>query len=446
MKQRVLAFIVALVAGAAMAADVKVTGAAQPVTVDQLAGTETLVTVVLKDSGAKDPNLKIVEVTGNTITVATPKNDLIPYLADTIEEIQVQDGKIEGSRFKPDEVQILRAEQQRVVDRAFSRAREIFGETAEEQDLKIDASVLLALNRDTEASNYLKQLAESNDLTTQLSASLSLYLVGDTVSETLVRQGLESGNRNARALAASLTGLSNFSSLKPLLLPMFNDRAVELSAPAARALARLGDHECIPRLVSMMEELNEEKGKAAVFALAKIGGEEVLNLMKSKLQQADGKVRFRVVSVLYRMGDPLGLEEVKKIFKDYPTIAPEASLVLAKNGDWEATQFLRARLTRREDASDANLVFRAENAAALLAGGDPSAMSVFQELLRTDNVKAKTRVFELFSELGATRLIPILQPSIENVDKSISLDACEAAVAIAVPQFRGRLLEVRVEQ
>ena len=180
MRHAVAVAVLVLAAGLAWAAEVKITGADRPVTLRELAGTDTLVTVVLKDSGAKDANLKVVSATDTTLTVLTQKQGEIPYLLDTVEEVQVQGGKVEGSRFNPEEVQMLRAEQQRVVDRAFSRAREIYGESSDDQEMKMDAAVLLALSNDGDATNYLKQLVESNDLQTQLEASRGLYLIGES--------------------------------------------------------------------------------------------------------------------------------------------------------------------------------------------------------------------------------------------------------------------------
>lgn len=445
MRHAVAVALLGLAAGLAWAADVRVTGADRAVTLGELAGTETLVTVLLKDSGAKDANLKVVSVTDTTLTVLTPKQGEVPYLLDSVEEVQVQGGKVEGSRFNPEEVQMLRAEQQRVVDRAFSRAREIYGESSDDQDMKMNAAVLLALANDGEATNYLKQLVESNDLQTQLTASRGLYLVGEPFSETLVRQGLESGNRQARALAASLSGVGGFTDLIPLLKPMFADRAIELSTPATRALARMGQREIIPRLIAMVQEPSDVKGDAAVFALSRLGGEEVRTEMLSLLSQTQGKVRLRIVKVLHALNDPSKNEELKRIFSDYPTLAPEIALLLAREGDWDATQFLRARLARREDPTDSNLMYRGEIAAALLASGDPTALTVFQDLLRSESMPAKMRVFELVVELGSARIIPLIQPSIENVDKGLSHAACQAAISLALPAYRARLLEIREE-
>ncbi len=445
MRHAVAVAVLGLAAGLVWAADVRVTGADRAVPLKELAGTETLVTVVLKDSGAKDANLKVVSVTDTTLTVLTPKSGEIPYLLDSLEEVQVQGGKVEGSRFNPEEVQMLRAEQQRVVDRAFSRAREIFEESSDDQDMKMDAAVLLSLANDSGAIDYLKQLVESNDLQTQLTASRGLYLIGESFSETLVRQGLESGNRQARALAASLSGVGGFTDLIPLLKPMFADRAIELSTPAARALARMGQREIIPRLVGMVQEPSDVKGAAAVFSLVRLGGDDVRQEMLNLLSQTEGKIRLRVVRALHALNDPSKNEELKRLYADYPTLAPEIALILTREGDWDATQFLRARLARREDPTDSNLIYRAEIAAALLASGDPTALTVFQDLLRSESMPAKMRVFELVVELGSARIIPLIQPSIENVDKDLSHAACQAAIALALPAYRARLLEMREE-
>ena len=81
----------------------------------------------------------------------------------------------------------------------------------------------------------------------------------------------------------------------------------------------------------------------------------------------------------------------------------------------------------------------------LLASGDPSAMAVFQELLRSDKEAVTSLVFSLMTELGQPRLITLLQPSIENSNPAYALDACKAVISLALPSFRTRLLEYRIE-
>jgi HEAT repeat protein len=152
--------------------------------------------------------------------------------------------------------------------------------------------------------------------------------------------------------------------------------------------------------------------------------------------------RCRVAEVLNNLKDPAGEKELKTIFTDIPTLAPDVALILGKQGNFEATQYLRGRLARREDPTDSNLLYRARNATSLYKGGDPSALAVFQELLRIKNARVRSLVCGLFVEMGDRKLLVILQPTIENVDVDVALNACIAAGAIAMPDFRGRWLEV----
>ena len=216
---------------------------------------------------------------------------------------------------------------------AWMRVREIYAASADNQALKIQAATLLSMDNDAEAHNYLRQLAESNDIETQLTASGALFLVGDAVSETLINQGLDSGNRNARVKAASLAGLTGYEAGIPLLRVLFQDRAVQLSTPAARALARLGVRDIVPDLISMIFELHEEKGKAAIFALTMLANEEVVEQLKFRLLEAEGVARFRLVEVLFTINDPVGVQELKDIFNNYPTLTPDVALLLATHGD-----------------------------------------------------------------------------------------------------------------
>jgi len=436
-----LLIVVLVLQGALVSAEVPVTGTDQKISVKDLAGTETLVTVVLKDTGAQDKNLKVVAVNPSTITFLNTSKQEVVYLQENIAEIQVQEGKVE-TRQSLAETQVLRAEQQRVVDRALARTREIFDAANDDQNLKLSAAALLALNRVESASEYLKKLAETNDIMVQLRASRALYLAGDEIAGEILRQGLESGNRAARALAAELCGLAKVADFEPLLFKMFQDRAVELSAPATRALARLGNREIIPRLLVMITEPNEEKGRAAVFALSTLGGDDVVEQMHVLLPSYDGIIRLRIVMVLYRLKTPDAVSELKKVFSTYPTLAPDVALILAKEGDWEAIQFLRSRLQRREDPTESNLIYRAKNAGALFANGDPTTMAVFQEILRSESLAARKAVFDVFLDLGSVRLISLLQPSIENVDREIALSAAATVVGLANPEFRKRWQEL----
>ena len=440
-----LAVFVGLHSLTASAAGVTITGAGASVSLSDLAGTPTMLTVILKESNAKDSNLKLAEVREDRLIFFTNTGDIVPYMLDSIEAIEVQDGIVEQRRALDLESQVLRAEHQRIVERAWSRVRDLFQQNDDNQALKIEAAMLLALSGDENAHDYLRQLAGSNETSLQLEAAGMLFLVGDIIPENLVRQGLESGKRDVRVTAASLAGLAGFQDVVPVIRPMFQDRSVQFSAPAARALARLKDTSITPRLLTMLFELQQEKGEAAIFALTKLQDTSVVEELKFRLLEADGSNRLRLARVLFNLGDPAGVDELQHIFKTYPTLMPEVSLPLATNGYWDATLFLRNRLARREDPTESNLVFRARNAQALLASGDPSAMAVFQELLRSNNSVVTSTVFSLMAELGQPRLITLLQPSIENADPGFALNACKAVISLALPSFRERLLEYRVE-
>ncbi|HQB04208.1 MAG TPA: hypothetical protein PLY90_13070, partial [Candidatus Hydrogenedentes bacterium] len=332
----------------AISAPVPITGTSQSVSLSDLVGTRTMLTVVLKDGDAKDSNLKLAEVRDDRLVFLSTTGEIVPYLLDSIASIEVQDGVVQQRRAPDLESQVLRAEHQRIVDRAWSRIKDIFQQSDDNQPLKMEAAMLLAMSGEENAHEYLRQLAGSNDLVLQLQAAGMLYLIGDVVPENLIRQGLESGKRDARIMAASLSGLAGYKDAVPTLRPLFMDRSVQYSAPAARALARLDDHTILDRLQAMLFELQQEKGEAAIFALTKLQDASVIEGLKFRLLEADGSNRLRIARVLFNLGDPTGIDELQHIFKTYPTLMPEVALMLAANGYWDAIQFLQTRLARRE--------------------------------------------------------------------------------------------------
>jgi HEAT repeat protein len=431
-----------LIAAVAAGQGVRVSGA-PGTTLQELVNTPTLVTVVLKGSGATDANLRIIDVQPAYFTFLTEDGDRGSYRNDAVEEVRIQGGQVEKSKLQLPQGATLRAEDLKIIDRVKGRIRELYDGASENQELKIRAAALLAVNGEIDAREYLQQLVEVNEIKTQLAAALALYVVGGEINDKVIRAGLEHGNRAVRAQAATLAGLLGYRAAIPTLNTMLQDRAAELSSPAARALARLGVRDAIPKFLEMLTTLNEERAAAAVDALTRLGGEDVIEQLKLLLSQTDGQARYRVVQTLYNLGDPLGRKELTATFNDQPTIRPEAALLLAKAGDWKGQQYLRERLGRRENPTDANLAFRAQNVAALLQGGDPSVVSVFQELLREGSIEVKKKVFDQIAEIGDRNLLTILQSSVESTDPETALGACNAALSIALPDYRQRTADIK---
>ncbi len=410
-------------------------------TLGKIAGTETLVTIVLKGSGAKDANLRVVELLPETFAVLTNKNIRYAYRYDAIEKIIVQGGKVADKKFSLSDSRALSGEQKAVLDRAVERTREFFSNSNKNQSLKIGAAAVLAGNGETDALEYLRSLAASNDLRTRFTAASALFLVGENPSADLLHQGLASASRSIRAQAATLAGLTGYDEATINLSNMLQDRRADASAPAAKALARLGDRSIIPTLINMLGELDLAKGAAAVFALSKLGGDDVVEQMKLRQQNTDGMEWFRMVLVLHKLGDPLGRELLVKTFNDVPTLKLEAAQLLAADGDWDATGFLRARLARREDPTFVNLSSRMKNAATLYASGDFSSKVVLQQLAQAELPAIRSLLAMTIVRLGDRSLYTVLQPIIEDEDTNVALMAAYAATALANPEYRRRLLE-----
>ena len=453
-KMRVVLWLL-LTVGVLTALEISGTGAVRaddtPVLVDgggktlkDLTGAATFVTIVLKTREAPDQNLRIREIGPDYLSVITTSNERTAYKFADIKEVRVQNGLVEAKKFTIEESRSLKSEQLKWVQRAFDRAREIYDASSNNQSQKMRAAMLLAVNRKNDAHDYLRQLAASNDLQTQLDAVMDLYIVGDTdIGAAVVDQGLDSGNPKIRGKAAELAGLLGLQETIPTLLKMVGDRSAPISAPAAKALARLKNREAIPTMLRMLVERTEEKGRAAVFALARLDGPEVIEQVKNKLTTTSGDAHFRVVLLLYKLGDPAAKKLMIATLEETPSLAPEAALVLARDNQYDGKQYLLNRLRRQASESEENLIFRAKAAAALVQGEDPTAVSSLQELLRTEKASIKKLSCQLIAELGARKLLATTQPVIENADAEVALEACCAAVAVAKSDFRQRLSESR---
>ncbi|MBM3290251.1 MAG: hypothetical protein FJY92_08885, partial [Candidatus Hydrogenedentes bacterium] len=184
-----------------------------------IAGSDTLVTVVLKQGGAKDPNLKVVGVEGGILSVKTQTGQTTNYRLADVQEIRVQ-GEVLNVRAQDLMADRgLTTDQQEIVSKALARISEVFVKSAADQSIKMRAAEVLAVGGAVapppsdaqgpaivpkqEAIEYLTALAKGNDLRTGIAAALHLAYAGLELPVTeVIVEGFSSGDRTVKANAA----------------------------------------------------------------------------------------------------------------------------------------------------------------------------------------------------------------------------------------------------
>lgn len=404
-----------------------------------------LVTVILKGTNARDVNLRLVEIHDNYLVFESEVDDRITYTTEQISQIIVQSGKQKKPPINIFPGVTLRTEDRVTVERAWSRLEEIFKSSDANQDLKVECAALLTCHGSQEAENYLQQLLDSNDVSTQFASATSLYLAGKQIPPALLRTGLEHGNRNIRIRASILSGLVGYKDGIPSLMNMLQDRSGDISGPSARALAMLGVRDIVPKLFEFLSSPNEEKAESAVFALVTLGGEEVKEQLKQLLPRFETMATFRAGKVLLYLKDREGRAILSRLFEDKPTLRPEIALLLAREQDWVSQQYLRERLSRRENPTDVNLIYRGRAITSLYEGGDPTVLPRYQELLREGSSTVRKEVCKLIFKLGDKNLLKILPSTIESRDSEVAFEACRAAVGVILPDYIERYKKLKGE-
>ncbi|MCH8204939.1 MAG: HEAT repeat domain-containing protein, partial [Candidatus Hydrogenedentes bacterium] len=209
-----------------------------------------------------------------------------------------------------------------------------------------------------------------------------------------------------------------------------------------------------------MRALTDEKAEAAVFALNRMGGDDVHKKMLEMLEKTEGLEWFRVLRVLYALGDEgaktLMLEEALR----QPAYRRTAGLLLAADGIWEGTQFLRTHLEKAEDQNLENLIYKARVASTLFLMGDFQQKILLQELVnmpleqiyargRTSDtefkrqiaVKVQRNAIDIIARMGSPDLLSLLVGPIESSGPQVAITACRAAMAIGNPEFGRRLMD-----
>ncbi|MCH7960182.1 MAG: HEAT repeat domain-containing protein [Candidatus Hydrogenedentes bacterium] len=435
------------------------------VVLSELAGTDTYVTVVLKGSFARDRNLRIIEVGDSYFAVRLPNGERHVYRFIDVRELRIQRGRIgthnseSSSRFT-----ILNEDEQSVADRALAKAEELTNQRQLNITIRIQAVTVLAAAGNLDALRSLQELTNSDDLGTALKAATYLHIVGEPPSAELLRQGLASGNRVTRASAARLVGLSESEIYREAIHDMLEDPIPEIFPSAARATGRLGNNGARTKLlIDALSARNEEKADAAIFALAALGGEDIHQTLLKKLDTSKGIIWFRIVQVLYALEDETAQKLMVNECMRSPAFAPEASIILARNGDWSASLYLRDQLEKRRDPNRENLAYMARVAATLVSIGDLQANKTLRYLLnmtekdifargkysdptyKIDTLKdTQVLVCNLMSDIGDESLLPLANTAIDSPFPEVAIAACETAIAIANPEYRKRLMESRI--
>jgi HEAT repeat protein len=418
------------------------------VALEGLVGSDELVTVVIKERSAEDKNLRIVEVGADYLTALDNANERHTYLFDDIAAIRVQEGREREVRWQPGASVGMGPELRQVLERSVEVADEVFQSGQANQELKMDAASLLvvagSVAQAEAALDYLQSIHTSNDLASAVSAAFRLYLADaeNRIDPQVMDQALSSGNREIRAQAAELAGLTDYTAGELELYDMLRDRRADVSVPAAKALARMGREDIVPVLINMITERNIERGEAAVYGLQLLGQDdpEVASTLRGLLDEAEGLTRFRIARVLYAINHPDAPTILSDEIMPVPTLEMEAAIILAKNEDVPAKRVLRDRLAQRYDEVETTLMMRADMAAALVEGGDRTAVPILQEVLRTEFPEVKKHVCELIARLGIRSLATIIGPVLELEDRDVAMTACQAAVATVYADYRERLV------
>lgn len=419
---------------------------------------QALVTVVLK-GGARDPNQRVKGVESDRLIVEGRTGLRNVYLFSDIQEIRVQQDEVEA-RPRINVTRALNSSEQAILARAIERLAEIYEASEGDQFMRLLSAGILAASdpvaasvmtssssggtisaRIADARNYLEELTETNDVETAVLAATHLWYAGyPERAQALVGPALDSPRRRVRIAGAELAGLVGDSSVQGTLLRMLDDRSADLSAPAAVALARLGNRDIIPQVLDMAMELSDEKGRAAVRALTLLGGPDVVQQVKQRIEKAQNVPRFRLAMVLYNLDDPQGERMLSKEYLNVPSLARDAAIALAKKGNVSGLDYLRNLLDQRYDETLENMMFRARAAAALIEGGDLWAVSVIQEAMRNPNPLVRLMACAYIAEAGHRSLLTVLQPAIsEGQVPPVAVMGSAAALAIADSGFHERI-------
>ncbi len=431
-------------------------------TLQQIAGTDTRVTVELKDPPAEVANLRITALRDGHFETLNEQGVEAYYRYADVKQITVQGGIVEVSTRDVLGARALSEDENKALQEAVAKVRELFRTAQNNQAIRIEAATLLMVageeDEKTVAQNYLQQLLDSNDIKTRMAAAMSLYEAGDPKpAEEVALEGLNNRDRSVRATAAFLSGLTKQQDAELQLNRMVRDRSPEISAPAAWALGQIRNRDALPTILNMVTDRNPVRADAAMYALIAMGGDDLIEGLQAELNRQEGLSRFRIAKVLHALGDEVGTNVIRNEYLESQAvpIRHAAAVILAEQQDVKALQVLRQDLRSRYDPDPDVLLRRAEAVAALIGAGDRTYMGAFQELLgQTNQFESRNAAVQLSNQIGEAAVLAVIaqsgdrsllttvSPSVSNHQPLVAIAACSAAIALANDDYRNRLKEI----
>jgi HEAT repeat protein len=426
-------------------------------TIEDIIREKSLCTIIL-DGNVRDPNLIITDVNEITVTFQKSDGSFSAYPMHSVKEIRVQVSRIaeKKSVFAQG---ALSTEEQHVVDRAAERVREIYDSSRGDQEIRMYAESIMAVMGNQDAIDSLMRRADSNDTSVAVMASLYLYTIGMEIDPAVIVDGFLNGNRETRTNTAMLAGLSGDESFLKDLRYMLSDPSPEAYPWAARALAQLNDRQSLPSFYKALESLYQSKTEAAIYALITMGDDEVIAELNSMLPRATPGEWIRIVRILYALGDEEAVVNMRK--KGLTSLSHQkvTGLLLGENEDWDGIMWIRKYLKKQYDPNYKNLIYRANLGYALYDAAQAQAKIEFQNIMGmtetgiyakgyTNDIRYKKKtialiqaeVCRLLGQLGDKTMLTILTRAMAHEDKTLALAACDAAVQIAKPEYRERII------
>lgn len=403
---------------------------------ESLEGTDTLVTVVIKGTGAIEPNCRVVDIGPNYFAVNSANGYRNAYMFADVSEIRVQEGAVAHELFKLSDSVGLTEDEQVIFDAAVATAGDVFERAISNQDIRLQAAVLLGLAGKDAGEQYLRQRAEGNDILLALRAHNLLKMFTEVeISDDLIRSGLANSDPRVRAITMLTIATFERDEYTDHLMEAVGQRLAQTSAPAALALGYMEEEAAVPALLDMILGLNAVKAESALWALVQIGGPEVIDGLKDRLPNAAGMARYRLIEALTRLDDPIGMRLMKDEALRIPTLQDRAAIQLVAKGDLDARGLLEERLSERYEPTFANLIGRGQIAVALLRQGDNRRVADLQTLVTDQNPLVQVVGLSLCVEAGARTMLPILEAPLSSPNELVAISACYAVFACSNPEF-----------
>lgn len=195
------------------------------------------------------------------------------------------------------------------------------------------------------------------------------------------------------------------------------DKQVRLSA--LNALQRVGDDSCLPALLRISTDADEDLASAAQETVAVLPGEQVDEEIKTRLAKATGSQQLALLKFVGERRIDAVEDVVQALNSPDNAVRGAALVALGETVSLDQMSLLVTQVVKPKHAADAEVAKQALKAASVRMPDREACAAQLASAVDSAPAVAKTTLLEIIADVGGTRALQTLAAAAKSADPQL---------------------------